>query len=133
MIYIFHTDFCESSFYFLLNFRLHEIKRHKRQVSDLLTTNNGKLMVSVSWDNTARLWNISDGKEAGMFKELQTYPFNCIAIEPEEKFVALGGWKKFIYIWDILVNKKQAVRNIFDLAVKIGFMFIMALEALVFQ
>ena len=92
--------------------RLHVIKKHKRQVSDLLVTSNGKLMVSVSWDYTARLWNISDGKEAGLFKELSTHPFNCIALDPSEKYVALGGWKKHIYVWDILVNKKHAVSRI---------------------
>ena len=92
---------------------MHVIKKHKRQVSDLLATNNGKLLVSVSWDNTARLWSISDGKEAGLFQELMTYPFNCIALDPNEKYVALGGWKKHIYVWDILVNKKHAVSQVF--------------------
>lgn len=90
-------------------FRLHLIKRHKRQVNALKATKDGRLMLSVAWDNTARLWNVSDGKEAGVFTSMTSYPINSIALDETEKYAALGGWKKHIYIWNILENTKHSV------------------------
>jgi len=98
--------------------RLHLIKRHKRQVNDLKATKDGRLMLSVAWDNTARLWNVSDGKEAGMFTSMTSYPINSIALDETEKYAALGGWKKHIYIWNILENTKHSVYKGHDSSIR---------------
>ena len=45
--------------------RLHVLDKHTRPVSCIECTEDGKLLVSVSWDNTAKLWNVADGSVAG--------------------------------------------------------------------
>ena len=84
------------------------MKNHKEPITGCASTKDGKLLVSVSLDKSARLWNLSDGKEAGHFTGIDS-PLNCVALDCEEKHVAIGGWNKLIVIWNILENKKIAV------------------------
>ena len=88
---------------------MHTLNHHKEPVTDCCTTRDGKLLVSVSLDKTARLWNVSDGSAAGLFTDFMDYPLNCVALDVEEKHAAIGGWSKSIVIWNILENKKVAV------------------------
>lgn len=66
------------------------------------------MLISVSLDNTAVLWTLSDGKEAGELSGFE-HPFNCVALDPDEKHAALGGWKRDIVIWNILENQQMKV------------------------
>jgi len=92
----------------MMFYRLHTLKNHKEPITDCCSTRDGKLLVSVSLDNTARLWNINDGSDAGLLMGLD-YPLNCVALDAEEKHAAIGGWSRSIVIWNILENKKVAV------------------------
>lgn len=84
------------------------LKKHKRQVSCCQATKDGRLLLSTSWDYTAKLWNLSDGTMAGEFTG-HNHPFNCVALDVLEKHAALGSWKGKILIWNILENKKVDV------------------------
>ena len=89
--------------------RLHVLKGHTEPVTGCVSTRDGKLLVTVSLDKSARLWNVNDGSAAGDLTGLDC-PMNCVALDTEDKHAALGGWNKAIVIWNILENKKVAVR-----------------------
>lgn len=89
--------------------RLHVLNKHTRSVSCCKATKDGKLLLSTSLDNTAKLWNTHDGSIAADLPFTSFHPFNCVCFDPQEKNAALGSWNQIIVEWNILENKKAGV------------------------
>ncbi len=80
---------------------------HSKAVSAITVTPDGKHLLTGSWDNTIKLWDISTGKEIRTFKG-HTQPVNTVAISPNGMYVLSGSnnrgnenRKDSLKVWDL--------------------------------
>ena len=66
---------------------------------------DGKHLASSSWDKTARLWEVSSGKELRSF-EGPSDTLNTIAFSPNSKSLATGSSDKTTRLWEISSGKE---------------------------
>jgi WD40 repeat protein len=85
---------------------LRNFKGHTDEVWSVTITPNGKYIVSGSFDNTIKLWDIYTGKLIRSFEE-QTDDVNSVAISPNGKYI-VSGCCKTIKLWNLeaKVDKK---------------------------
>src|SRR5207247_2028564 len=60
---------------------------------------DGKRILSVAADRTARIWDANSGKEIGLFKGHRSAAIAC-AVRPDGKQVATGGADGVVKLWD---------------------------------
>jgi WD40 repeat protein len=106
-------------------------KMHSNRINKISTDANGKLILTSSWDKTAKLWDANTGELLKTFhipidEGYEGMIYSC-AISPNGKTIALGGWLGFswdksycIYIIDALTGKintriKNLQSTVFDL------------------
>ena len=77
---------------------------HADEVLDVSFTPDGKIIASVSGDNTAKLW---DGETGELLKTLigHTKSVRSLSISPDGKVLASGSWDKTVKLWDIETGK----------------------------
>lgn len=81
-----------------------DLSGHKEGVTDLLFTADGKHLISVGRDTTARVCRTDDGKEVavlgaprgGQFKDW----FSAVALSPDERFLAAADIAGLIHVWE---------------------------------
>ncbi len=69
---------------------LHSVGGHQNVVDSLAFSPDGNLLLSGSWDGTARLWDFASGKLLRTFA-WGSERIQCVAWSPDGRFVAVGG------------------------------------------
>ena len=62
---------------------------HNWIISDLSWSNDGKRILTSSGDHTIRIWDVSSGEEIDRIEKQSHIP-GCIALSPDERFIATG-------------------------------------------
>ena len=66
-------------------------KRHKAPVAELAWDASGSLLCSVSWDDTVRLWDVRNRRQAALLKRSAHYIHCGVAFSPDGRGVATLG------------------------------------------
>ncbi|MGE0008803.1 MAG: WD40 repeat domain-containing protein, partial [Parvibaculaceae bacterium] len=83
-----------------------EAGMHTAVARHVAVSGDGKLMVSASYDKTIRVWSLPEGKLEKVFRVPIGEGFEgsifAIALSPDARTIAVGGWmkQKFIYLID---------------------------------
>jgi len=67
-----------------------ELTGHKGIVSAIGFVNGGRTVVSASWDETVRLWDVATGKETARFL-LGIGKLTALTVSPDGTRIAVGG------------------------------------------
>src|SRR5260370_32263333 len=78
---------------------LHIFAGHRSSVSSVAFSPDGKLVLTGSWDQTARLWETSSGKALTSFQG-HTLSVRCVAFSPDGKHVLTGSDDQTTRLWD---------------------------------
>ncbi|MDB9492226.1 WD40 repeat domain-containing protein [Dolichospermum circinale CS-534/05] len=73
---------------------------HSRSVNAIAVTPDGKTVISGSWDNTIKIWDVGTGTQKFTL-EGHSDPVNAIAVTPDGKTVISGSRDNTIKIWDV--------------------------------
>ncbi|KAK3603040.1 hypothetical protein CHS0354_037788 [Potamilus streckersoni] len=87
--------------------RLHVLKGHQRRVNSCASDISGKLLVTGSWDCTAKVWSVDKGEQLCFFRVGS--PVNCVSFHPEGHLIVTGSWDSSLRIWDVLNRTRTAV------------------------
>ncbi|KAJ2925578.1 hypothetical protein H1R20_g11517, partial [Candolleomyces eurysporus] len=79
---------------------LFELQGHRSWVRAVAISPDGKSIVSGSWDNTIRIWDMETGAQVGKPLLGHGDTINSVAISPDGKFIVSGAEDKTIRIWD---------------------------------
>ena len=92
-------------------FRIATLKGHTRSIHGCTANQSGKIIASVSWDTSIRVWNGTDGKFITTLKTrgIHNTPINCISFHPEGQLVVVGSWDTTLKIWDTFNQKRLKV------------------------
>jgi WD40 repeat protein len=69
---------------------------------------DGSKIVSGSWDNTIRLWDVQSGSELAVFKGHEPDVYS-VAFSPDGSKIVSGSWDKTIRLWDVQSGSELAV------------------------
>jgi YD repeat-containing protein len=72
---------------------------HQGEIFQVCFLPDSKRAVSVAWDHTARLWDVTTGKQIRSFKKEKI--LLSVAVSPDGKTVAVGGTAYRIYVWSL--------------------------------
>ncbi|MFM6007130.1 MAG: WD40 repeat domain-containing protein, partial [Sphaerospermopsis kisseleviana] len=76
------------------------LEYHSDWVSSLVITSDGQKLISASWDNTIRIFNLSTYNIINVLTN-HTDDVECIAITPDGQEIISAGWDNTIKFWDI--------------------------------
>ena len=79
---------------------------HSDWISSIAMSTDGKRVVSASWDNTIKVWDILKGTEVLTISRKQGNAVTCIALSPDGSRVVIGDNAGQMDIWDITSGKK---------------------------
>jgi WD40 repeat protein len=77
---------------------------HDREVRSVTFSPDGKYVVSGSRDNTARVWEISSGKE--MARMIHNFGVTAVAFSPDSKHVVSSSQDKTARVWEAITGKE---------------------------
>jgi len=81
-----------------------EYRGHSDRITSLPVGSDGHVLISASWDETAKVWDLQSGTDQGTFAGHDD-SLLCVAISPDGKLVASAGWDDTIWIWDRITGK----------------------------
>jgi len=85
------------------------LQGHTNWISSIAISPEGKRVVSASWDNTIRIWDIDKGIELRKIsREHGNYVF-CIALSPDGRRIVAGDNAGQIDVWDITTGENVMV------------------------
>jgi WD40 repeat protein/tRNA A-37 threonylcarbamoyl transferase component Bud32 len=73
---------------------------HTDSIENLAFTPDGKRLVTVSQDKTARVWDVASGRETVRFTG-HTEPIRGLAVLPDNRRAATAGWGGMVRLWDL--------------------------------
>jgi WD40 repeat protein len=73
---------------------------HKKTVTDVALSPDGKIAASASYDGTVRLWSIPEGEELAVLKGHKKN-VGSVAFSPNGEYLASAGLGEEIIIWSI--------------------------------
>ncbi|MBD2543659.1 WD40 repeat domain-containing protein [Planktothricoides raciborskii] len=85
---------------------LKTLKGHSGIVSSLAITPDGEKLITASWDNTIKIWNLTSGELLHTLKD-HADDVECVAITPDGQTLLSAGWDSTIKIWDLKTNKLE--------------------------
>jgi WD40 repeat protein len=85
---------------------LKTLKDHSGIVSSLAITPDGEKLISASWDDTIKIWNLTSGELLHTLTD-HTNDVECVAITPDGQTLLSAGWDRTIKIWDLKTNKVE--------------------------
>jgi len=65
---------------------------------------DGKFVVSGSYDNTARVWDVATGKEVS--RMTHKYVVNTVAFSQDGKYVISGSQDGTVRVWEVATGKE---------------------------
>jgi WD40 repeat protein len=74
------------------------------RVSLVAFSPNGKYIVSGSWDNTARVWEVATGKEIS--RMTHEAGVSSVVFSPNGKYVVSGSWDNTARVWEAATGKE---------------------------
>jgi WD40 repeat protein len=93
-----------------------EAGMHTAVVRHVAVSADGKRIVSASYDKTIRIWSVPDGKLENVFRVPIGEGFEgsifAIALSPDGKTIAAGGWMKKQYVYLIDATNGQVIRTL---------------------
>src|SRR3954447_23021498 len=72
--------------------------RHGHTVSALAWSADGTLLISASWDRTARVWDAATGREISRFTHADGA--TAAAVSPDGRLAVSGDMKRTAVLWD---------------------------------
>jgi len=76
------------------------LKGHTDVVHSVSFSPDGQILASGSWDDTIKLWRVSDGSLIGTL-EGHTLGVNSVSFSPDGQILASGSWDKTIKLWRV--------------------------------
>jgi WD40 repeat protein len=91
--------------------RVAHVRSHPNQISSLAFTHDGQFLVSGSWDNSAKVWAVSDTSGQPALQELRTLEAHddavlSVALSPDGQTIATGSWDNRIWLWDLRTGQR---------------------------
>jgi WD40 repeat protein len=79
---------------------------HESSISALAVTADGQTLVTGSFDNDIRIWDLTTGKER---KKLRGHPggIHALALSPDEKLLASTSCDPFVKLWNISNGRER--------------------------
>jgi len=87
---------------------LRTLTGHTRPVTSVAVTPDGKQVISGSWDNTLKVWDLETGKELFPLRG-HTRPVTSVAVTPDGKLAISGSWDKTLRVWDLETRKELSI------------------------
>lgn len=56
-----------------------------------------------------QLWDVTSGQEAGALVAPECFRLSCLAFSPDGRFIASGGWREALYLWNLATRKPRRV------------------------
>jgi WD40 repeat protein len=82
-----------------------ELRGHTDRITSMVVTQDSSTLLSASWDNTVKIWNLLQGKELTTLSGHDDSLLS-IAISNNEQLIASAGWDDTIILWDLTSGKK---------------------------
>ena len=82
-----------------------EFHGHTDRVTSTAITKDGHLLVSGSWDDTVKIWDLIEGKELNTLVGHDDSVLS-VALSPHDDLIASAGWDATILIWDLKTGKQ---------------------------
>lgn len=82
-----------------------EFLGHQDSVRDVGFASDGTSVVSTSYDQTVRIWNVASGKQTSQFAIPEGIP-NAISLSPTQKFLLAADSSGNIHVWDVTTAKE---------------------------
>jgi FOG: WD40 repeat len=73
------------------------LKGHSSEVNSLVITLDDKYIISGSWDNTIRIWDLLTKKLENVFKGHDSW-VNCVGVTRDMKHILSGGRDNYLRI-----------------------------------
>ena len=83
---------------------LNVLDGHSGFVPSLVITPDGQKLISGSWDDTIKIWDLQTGYLLNTL-ESHTSDVECVAITPDGQTLVSAGWDNTIKIWDLKTNE----------------------------
>lgn len=83
-------------------------KRAERYVRCVLS-GDGSLVAASGYDDTLRVWKISNGAEIAAVCHLETFLVTSCAISPDGRYLVSASTDKTLRLWDIATGAERAV------------------------
>jgi WD40 repeat protein len=83
---------------------LNILNGHSEFVPSLAITPDGQKLISGSWDDTIKIWDLQTGYLLNTL-ESHTSDVECVAITPDGQTLVSAGWDNTIKIWDLKTNE----------------------------
>ena len=76
-----------------------QFQGHSDKITSTAISSDGRNLISGSWDETARVWDLQSGKNIQRFTGHDD-ALLCVAVSPVGDLVASAGWDDTIWIWN---------------------------------
>ena len=84
------------------------IEGHTNRVSSIVITSDNKYIISGSWDQTVRIWNLQDKSQEAVLRGHTGY-VKSIVITRDNKYIITGSDDRTIRIWNFEARSQAAV------------------------
>ena len=93
---------------------------HSDRVRSVSYSPDGQRLVTASYDNTARIWDASTGRQLLILRG-HSGPVVCATFSPDGKRIATGSFDKTARIWDVTTGRQLLVLRHQDRVRSVGF------------
>jgi WD40 repeat protein len=83
------------------------INDHPSLILGIAISPNDRILASTSFDKTAQLWNLDNGKPIGLPLQ-HADQVNCVSFSAGGKLLSTGCRDKNAYLWDVAAIIKEA-------------------------
>jgi WD40 repeat protein/serine/threonine protein kinase len=84
------------------------LRGHTDDVHCVAFSPDGGRLATASHDGTAKLWDLSDGRELATFLEGHTDQLNAVAFSPDGKTLATGSDDRLLRLWKVASGQELA-------------------------